>query len=44
MKLKGASAEHEGEDAPDRWALTPELIETGERHGIAPAHDLAYAS
>ncbi len=25
MKLKGASAEHEGEDAPDRWALSPEL-------------------
>ena len=43
MKLKGASAEHEGEDAPDRWALSPELIETGERHGIAPERDLAYA-
>jgi len=43
MKLKGASAEHEGEDAPDRWALSPELIRTGERHGIAPERDLAYA-
>ena len=43
MKLKGASAEHEGEDAPDRWGLSPELVETGERHGIAPERDLSYA-
>ena len=43
MKLKGASAEHEGEDAPDRWGLSDALIATGERHGIAPERDLAYA-
>ncbi|MDX6588646.1 MAG: hypothetical protein QOI31_3119, partial [Solirubrobacterales bacterium] len=43
MKLKGASAEHEGEDAPDRWSLSPELIQAAERHGIAPERDLAYA-
>lgn len=43
MKLKGASAEHEGDDAPDRWALSGELVATGERHGIAPERDLAYA-
>ena len=43
MKLKGASAEHDGDDAPDRWSLSPELIETGERHGIAPERDLSYA-
>ena len=43
MKLKGASAEHDGEDAPDRWSLSPELIRTGERHGIAPERDLAFA-
>ena len=43
MKLKGANAEHEGEDAPDRWGLSPELVETGERHGIAPERDLSYA-
>ncbi len=43
MKLKGASAEHEGDDAPDRWALTDNLIATGERHGITPERDLAYA-
>jgi aryl-alcohol dehydrogenase-like predicted oxidoreductase len=43
MKLKGASAEHEGNDAPDRWSLSPELAAVGERHGIAPERDLAYA-
>ncbi len=43
MKLKGANADHEGEDAPDRWGLSPELVETGERHGIAPQRDLSYA-
>jgi aryl-alcohol dehydrogenase-like predicted oxidoreductase len=43
MKLKGASAHYEGEDAPDRWSLSPELAETAERHGIAPERDLAYA-
>ncbi len=44
MKLKGASAEHEGDDAPDRWALSPDLVEIAARHGIAPERDLAYAS
>ena len=43
MKLKGASAEHDGDDAPDRWGLSRELIETGERHGIEPERDLSYA-
>jgi aryl-alcohol dehydrogenase-like predicted oxidoreductase len=43
MKLKGASAEHEGDDGPDRWSLSPALVETGERHGIAPERDLSYA-
>jgi aryl-alcohol dehydrogenase-like predicted oxidoreductase len=43
MKLKGASAEHEGEDAPDRWGLSDDLSATAERHGIAPERDLAYA-
>ncbi|MDQ2675981.1 MAG: aldo/keto reductase [Actinomycetota bacterium] len=43
MKLKGASAEHEGGDAPDRWSLSEELAATGERHGIDPRRDLAYA-
>jgi aryl-alcohol dehydrogenase-like predicted oxidoreductase len=43
MKLKGASAEHDGEDAPDRWSLTDELAQAGRRHGIEPRRDLAYA-
>ena len=44
MKLKGASAEHEGDDAPDHWALSDELVAAGARHGIAPERDLAYAA
>ncbi len=43
MALKGASAEHEGEERPDRWALTPSLVEVGARWGIDPEHDLAGA-
>jgi hypothetical protein len=43
MKLMGAIAEHDGEDAPDRWGLTDDLASVAERHGIAPARDLAYA-
>jgi hypothetical protein len=40
MALKGASAEHEGEERPDRWSLDEELVAVGERWGIAPEHDL----
>ncbi len=43
MKLKGASADHEGDDAPDRWGLTDDLTQVAKRHGIAPERDLAYA-
>jgi len=43
MKLKGASAEHDGDDAPDRWELSDDLAETGERHGIDPRRDLAFS-
>ena len=42
MRLKGASADHEGDDAPDRWSLSSELAEAGERRGIDPRRDLAY--
>jgi aryl-alcohol dehydrogenase-like predicted oxidoreductase len=41
MALKGASPDHGGEERPDRWALTPELEETGRRWGIEPRRDLA---
>jgi len=44
MRLKGASPEHEGSDAPDRWGLSEELAAVGERHGIDPARDLTYAT
>ncbi len=40
MALKGASPEHEGEERPDRWPLTPELVELGGRWDIDPAQDL----
>jgi aryl-alcohol dehydrogenase-like predicted oxidoreductase len=41
MALKGASPAHEGEDQPDRWGLSKDLVETGERWGIDPERDLA---
>jgi aryl-alcohol dehydrogenase-like predicted oxidoreductase len=43
MVLKGASPEHEGEERPDRWPLSDELVEVGGRWGIDPARDLTHA-
>ncbi len=43
MALKGASVEHEGEDLPDRWSVTPELEELASRWGIRPDRDLVHA-
>ncbi|HMI81726.1 MAG TPA: aldo/keto reductase [Solirubrobacterales bacterium] len=40
MALKGASPEHEGEERPDRWPLTADLAEVGDRWGIDPQRDL----
>jgi hypothetical protein len=40
MALKGASPEHQGEERPDRWALSEELAEVGGRWGIDPDRDL----
>ncbi|HEY0390247.1 MAG TPA: aldo/keto reductase [Solirubrobacterales bacterium] len=40
MALKGANAEHEGDERPDRWPLSDELIEVGQRWGIDPARDM----
>jgi aryl-alcohol dehydrogenase-like predicted oxidoreductase len=40
MVLKGASAEHEGEERPDRWPLTDDLAAVGTRWGIDPRRDL----
>jgi aryl-alcohol dehydrogenase-like predicted oxidoreductase len=41
MTLKGASPDHEGEERPDRWPLSPELVEVAQRWGIDPERDLA---
>lgn len=41
MALKGGAPDHEGDDRPDRWALTPELIAAGARWGIEPERDLS---
>ncbi len=41
MTLKGANPEHEGDERPDRWELSDELAEVGNRWGIDPARDLA---
>jgi aryl-alcohol dehydrogenase-like predicted oxidoreductase len=40
MVLKGASPAFEGDEQPDRWALSDDLIEAGSRWGIDPARDL----
>jgi aryl-alcohol dehydrogenase-like predicted oxidoreductase len=40
MALKGAAPGHEGEERPDRWALTPELAASARRFGIVPERDL----
>jgi aryl-alcohol dehydrogenase-like predicted oxidoreductase len=44
MALKGASPEHEGEERPDRWPLSEELAEVGERWGIVAERDLVGAA
>jgi len=40
MALKGAAPDFEGEERPDRWALTPGLEALGRRWGIEPERDL----
>jgi aryl-alcohol dehydrogenase-like predicted oxidoreductase len=40
MALKGANPAHEGEEQPDRWSVTEELVVVGDRWGIDPARDL----
>ena len=41
MALKGANPAHEGEEQPDRWGLSEDLVEVGARWGIDPERDLA---
>ena len=40
MTLKGASPEHEGDERPDRWPLTPKLEEVAARWSIDPDSQL----
>jgi aryl-alcohol dehydrogenase-like predicted oxidoreductase len=40
MVLKGASPAFEGDEQPDRWQLSPELVEVSARWGIDPQRDL----
>jgi hypothetical protein len=40
MALKGGVPDHEGDERPDRWMLTPDLIAAGARWGIEPERDL----
>ena len=40
MRLKGASPDHDGPDAPDRWPLSDNLVAAGSRYGVEPDRDL----
>jgi aryl-alcohol dehydrogenase-like predicted oxidoreductase len=40
MALKGASPAFEGEEQPDRWGLSDELVAAGARWGVDPERDL----
>jgi aryl-alcohol dehydrogenase-like predicted oxidoreductase len=40
MVLKGASPVFEGEEQPDRWGLSDDLVAVGSRWGIDPERDL----
>jgi aryl-alcohol dehydrogenase-like predicted oxidoreductase len=43
MALKGASAQHAGEEQPDRWGLDDRLEVVAQRRQIDPERDLAMA-
>jgi hypothetical protein len=40
MDLKGANPDHTGEPSPDRWGLTPDLLDVAARWQIEPTRDL----
>jgi aryl-alcohol dehydrogenase-like predicted oxidoreductase len=44
MALKGATPDHDGEERPDRWTVSPELAEVAERWEIDPERDLRQAA
>jgi aryl-alcohol dehydrogenase-like predicted oxidoreductase len=41
MALKGAAADHEGDERPDRWSLSERLADAGRRWGIDAERDLS---
>jgi hypothetical protein len=43
MLLKGATPDHEGEERPDRWAVSAEHSDLARRYGIDPERDLRRA-
>jgi aryl-alcohol dehydrogenase-like predicted oxidoreductase len=43
MLLKGATPDHEGDEAPDRWPVLPEQAGVAGRWGIDPERDLRKA-
>jgi aryl-alcohol dehydrogenase-like predicted oxidoreductase len=42
MALKGATPDHDGEERPDRWSVSPELAEVASKWGIDPERDLRH--
>jgi aryl-alcohol dehydrogenase-like predicted oxidoreductase len=44
MVLKGASPAFEGDEQPDRWPLSDDLVAAGSRWGIDPERDLVASS
>ena len=40
MALKGATPDHDGDERPDRWAMSAAQATLAERWGIAPERDL----
>jgi aryl-alcohol dehydrogenase-like predicted oxidoreductase len=44
MALKGASPDHDGDERPDRWAMSDELQELATRWEITPERDLTRAT
>jgi aryl-alcohol dehydrogenase-like predicted oxidoreductase len=44
MALKGGAPDHDGEERPDRWPLSSDLVAAGTRWGIEPERDLSLLS
>ena len=44
MALKGASPDHDGDERPDRWPVSDELVEAGRRWDVDAERDLRQAT